>query len=235
MQNKEKLIEKIKPIEIYKPSDIIIRQIRELISSGVIKPGERLPAERELAERFGIGRGYIREALKKLEFYGIVKTLPQSGTVVANLGISLIEGLMNNIVTVEADNFPMLIETRRILEINTASLAALKATDDDIDALKDLLEKYREKAQKGENALSEDLLFHLKIADISKNSILKSLIMIITPEVQRQSQQLNTCKDDRPRYALAEHEAIFESIKSREPEKAAEAMAFHMGKTAARV
>ncbi|NJO68789.1 MAG: FadR family transcriptional regulator [Bacteroidetes bacterium] len=85
MQNKEKLIEKIKPIEFQKPSDIIIRQIRELISSGIIKPGDRLPAERELAERFGIGRGYIREALKKLEFYGIVKTLPQSGTMVANL------------------------------------------------------------------------------------------------------------------------------------------------------
>ncbi|NJO68790.1 MAG: FadR family transcriptional regulator [Bacteroidetes bacterium] len=142
---------------------------------------------------------------------------------------------MNNIVTVEADNFPMLIETRRILEINTASLAAQKANDRDIVELNSLLEKYREKAEKGENAMSEDLLFHLKIADISKNSILKSLIMIITPEVQRQSQELNTCKDDRPKYALAEHQAIFEAIKKREPEKAAEAMAFHMGKTVAPV
>jgi GntR family transcriptional repressor for pyruvate dehydrogenase complex len=58
-----------KEIEVEKPADLIIKQIRQLISSGRLKPGMRLPSERVLAERFGVGRGHIREALKKLEFY----------------------------------------------------------------------------------------------------------------------------------------------------------------------
>ena len=61
-------------LEFKKPSDLIISQIRRLITEGVLKPGDRLPPERELAERFAVGRGHVRDAIKKLEFYGILKT-----------------------------------------------------------------------------------------------------------------------------------------------------------------
>ena len=70
-------------IEVEKPVDKIIRQIRELISSGQLRPGDKLPSERQLSERFGLGRTNVRDAIHKLEFYGILKTLPQSGTFVA--------------------------------------------------------------------------------------------------------------------------------------------------------
>ena len=77
------ILTNISPVVVEKPADLIICQIKELITSGALKPGDKLPSERKLSEGFGVGRTYVRDAIKKLEFYGILQTLPQSGTVVA--------------------------------------------------------------------------------------------------------------------------------------------------------
>ena len=73
------MLDNFNKIKIESPVEIIIRQIRNLISSGQLKSGDRLPPERKLAEKLGVGRSHIRDAIRKLEFYGILKTLPQSG------------------------------------------------------------------------------------------------------------------------------------------------------------
>ena len=88
------MLESLNKIEVEHPDDLIIKQIRELISSGTIKPGEKLPPERKLAEHLGVSRGQIREAINKLQFYGIVKVQPQSGTIVTGIGIVALEGLI---------------------------------------------------------------------------------------------------------------------------------------------
>lgn len=75
------------------PVDKIRRRIRHLISTGQLSPGDQLPAERKLSERFGVSRGPVRDALQKLAFYGILKTMPQSGTVVAGMGIVALKTL----------------------------------------------------------------------------------------------------------------------------------------------
>ena len=84
------MLENFQKIIVEKPVDKIINQIRTLIISGELKPGDKLPPERRLAEKFGVSRGPVREAIQKLEFYGILKTQPQSGTLVAGIGLSLI-------------------------------------------------------------------------------------------------------------------------------------------------
>ncbi|RPJ73447.1 MAG: FadR family transcriptional regulator, partial [Alphaproteobacteria bacterium] len=84
--NEEVVINNFKKIVVTRPVDIIIDQIRELIVSGELKPGDKLPSERKLSEAFNIGRTHVRDAISKLEFYGILKTLPQSGTIVAGIG-----------------------------------------------------------------------------------------------------------------------------------------------------
>jgi len=68
------IIAQLSPIQLQKPADLIMRQIRTLLSSGALKAGDRLPPERELASQFGVGRGHVREALRKLEFYGVLQT-----------------------------------------------------------------------------------------------------------------------------------------------------------------
>jgi len=220
-------------IEVKKPSDYIIQQIRDLISSGVLNPGDRLPSERILAERFGVGRGHVREAIKKLEFYGILRTLPQSGTVVASLGVVALEGLIANVIGLEKDDWESLIETRALLEIHAARLTASRATDPEIEALRKLHDTFVDQVNRGVDGLDEDMLFHLKIAELSKNAVLRSLVGLITPDILAQSSRMNTCRDGRSGEALGEHGEIMAAIGRRDPEDAEAAMRRHMSRTMA--
>ena len=126
------ILNNLEEIKIEKPADVIIRQIRNLISSGQLNPGDRLPSERQLCDKFGVGRSHVRDALRKLEFYGILKTLPQSGTVVAGLGTTALEGLINDVLEMNEHDFHSFVETRVLLEMHSAQLAAERATPEDI-------------------------------------------------------------------------------------------------------
>ncbi|MEM7367418.1 MAG: FadR/GntR family transcriptional regulator [Bacteroidota bacterium] len=212
-----------------KPSDKIIDQIKALIKSGQLKPGDRLPPERKLVEKFGVGRGHVRDALKKLEFYGILKTLPQSGTVVAGLGVKALEGLINNVLQIESPDFYSLAETRILLEAQAARLAAERRTPQDIMRLSKTLEDYRAKVEAEDTGIEEDLMFHLNIAEASKNSVLRSLSMILFPDMVRYSREFNLCGDGRFRLALTEHETILRYIEDGDGESAASAMRDHLG------
>jgi len=225
------VIDHFSEIEVKKPSDFIIRQIRDLISSGVLNPGDRLPSERVLADRFGVGRGHVREAIKKLEFYGILKTLPQSGTVVASLGVVALEGLIANVIGLEKDDWKSLIETRALLEIHAARLTAARASDPEIEALRHLHDQFIQQVNRGMAGLDEDMLFHLKIAELSKNTVLRSLVGLITPDILSQSSRMKTCRDGRSGQALQEHEDIMDAIGHRDPEMAEKAMRRHMTRT----
>ena len=224
----EKFVNTFKEIIIEKPVDKIIQQIKELISSGKLKPGDKLPSERALSELLGVGRSHVRDAIRKLEFYGILKTLPQSGTVVAGLGITALEGLITDVLKMEGRDFHALVETRVLLETNSARLAALRRTDDDIVAIANSLNDYERAVSSGGDSVEYDLLFHLKIAEASKNPVLKSLMLIITPDIVTYFKNNNVCAGNRPVTALEEHYKILEYIEKKDSEKAAESMKEHL-------
>jgi len=183
--------------EIEKPVDKIINQIRNLITSGQLNPGDKLPPERKLAERLGVGRTQIRAAIAKLDFYGILKTMPQSGTVVAGIGMTALEGLIADVLKLEVSEFSDLVETRGLLETQAARMAAMRRTTDDIINMKNALDAYELKVREGVPAVEEDLLFHLKIAEAGRNAVLKSLMLIITPDIVKNFTKLEVCKDGR--------------------------------------
>ncbi len=213
-------------IEIEKPADIIIRQIRSLISSGKLKPGDRLPSERILTERFGIGRAYIREALKKLEFYGILKTQPHRGTIVASLGVKALEGLIANILDLHPRDFKSLMEVRSLLEVQAARLAALRASKEEIKGLIQTQEDFRQSVENGNSGLEEDHMFHLKIAECSGNPVLRSLIGLITPDIIAMTRKNEP--DRCFQRTLEEHEKVLKEIMDRKPDGAADTMLQHM-------
>lgn len=221
------MLENFRTITLDTPVDIIIRQIRSLITSGQLKPGDRLPSERLLADRFQLGRSYVRDAIRKLEFYGILKTVPQSGTVVAGLGIIALEGLIADVLKIEETDFPALIETRVLLEKQAAYFAAQRRTRDDIVAMQSALYDYRIKLATGLPAVEEDLLFHLKIAEASKNAVLKSLMLVMTADVINSFISHNVCKDEYAK-PLAEHEYILECIIDQDADGALKAMDGHL-------
>ena len=222
------MLENFSEIKVETLVDKIIRQIRSLITSGQLNAGDKLPSERQLAEKFGIGRSYVRDAIRKLEFYGIVKTMPQSGTVVAGLGITALEGLITDVLEIEDTDFASLVETRVLLEIKSAMLAAERRTPDDIIALEKALKAYETKLEQDDQAIEEDLLFHLKIAEAGKNKVLKSLMLIIIPDIIKSYATLKVCNNDTVTKTIDEHRQILNYIIKQDTEAVQKAMQLHL-------
>ena len=199
--------------------DSIILKIRDLINVKNLEPGEKLPSERMLSERFEVTRGNIREAIQKLEFYGILNSIPQSGTFVANIGVTAMNGKIDDILRLE--------ETRILLELKTARLAALRRTEEDLVLMKNALDAYAEKVLKGEDAVQEDLLFHLAIAKASGNSTMNTFMLIITPEIITNFEKYHVCDDDQSHKGIQEHTDIYNAIVDQNPKSAKEKMKIH--------
>jgi GntR family transcriptional repressor for pyruvate dehydrogenase complex len=222
------VIEKLKEVRLRTPSEVIIKQLQGLISDGTLKPGDRLPSERELAGRFRVGRGHVREALQRLEFYGILKTYPNAGTIVASLGAKALDGLISNILALDRNDLQSLLETRALLEIHSAWLAAQRATDDEIAVLGKLHEEFQLQVEAGRVGLEEDITFHLKIVECSRNSVLRSLISLISTEIIDVAQRYRTFRDGRVNQSLEQHATVLQYLRQRDPDRAASAMAAHM-------
>jgi len=116
----------------YKTQNLIISKIKDLIIYKNLEPGDKLPSERVLAEKFGVSRRNLKQAIAKLEFYELVKSIPQSGTILANIGQIALIGILENILELKEDDFESLVETRIWLELKTAELAAERRTKKDL-------------------------------------------------------------------------------------------------------
>ncbi len=223
-----KVFENIAAIQIESPVNKIISQIKALISSGQLKPGDRLPAERVLAERFGVGRGYIREAILKLEFYGLLKTSPQSGTYVAGFSLKILDSIFSDIINFNKDNYASLIEARYYTEQTAVRLAAERRTEADIVELTNALDEYDAKINSGILAIEEDMLFHIKLAAASKNSVLESMLIILVPDLIKVKNMVDgdVCRDKD--FTIAQHRKILKCIVKQNAEGAVNAMKEHL-------
>jgi GntR family transcriptional repressor for pyruvate dehydrogenase complex len=214
-------------IGVVRPSELILRQLKELVSNGTLRPGDRLPAERELAAQFGVGRSHVRDALRRLEFYGVLRTHPQSGTVVAERGVEALSGVIRDVLEFDGEDIAALLETRVILEAQTARLAAMRASAEERRQIARAHDLFRTKAAAGDPALHEDLAFHLAIAGAARNTVLASLVHLVAPDIMRHHGENKTCNKPRLLEVVKEHQAICDAIVAREPDKAEIAMTEH--------
>jgi GntR family transcriptional repressor for pyruvate dehydrogenase complex len=222
------IIQSIKSIEFESPTDKIIQQLKQLITTGQLKPGDRLPAERVLAERLGVGRSYVREAIRKLEFFGLLKTSPQSGTYVSGYSIKMIEGVLTDIINFNKDDFSALIEARYYMEINAARLAAMRRTDEDLELLRAAVADYDNKVNSNQDAVQEDMFIHLRIANATRNSVFESMLLMLLPDIIKNIIENKVCGDNRGVQAMAEHHEILQAIADRDADAAGAAMAAHL-------
>jgi len=222
------MLDSLTKIKVQNPVELIISQIRDLINSGAVKPGEKLPPERKLAEHLGVSRGQVREAINKLQLYGIVKVQAQRGTTVTGIGIVALEGLIANILQLENPDFKSLVDTRILLEKEAARLAAIHRTADDLTELNEALMSFKKKLIEEGEAIEEDLLFHIKIAEASKNTVLKSLMMIIIPDIVKSFIQYKVCNAITNQQTIKEHQKILTMISTQNAEGAVSAMAEHL-------
>jgi len=205
----------------------IISKIRDLINFKNLEPGDKLPSERMLSDKFEVSRSNVRDAIQKLEFYGLLKSIPQSGTFVANIGVIAMNGMIEDILRLEKPDFKSLVETRILLELKTVKLAALRRTDDDLKHMEQTLNAYSKKVINNENAVQEDLLFHLAIAKASGNSTMNTFMLTITPEIITNFAKYHVCDDNQAYIGIKEHEEIYEAIKLKNPKLAKEKMKIH--------
>lgn len=206
---------------------LIIKGIREYINFKNLEPGDKLPSERMLSEKFEVSRNNVRETIQKLEFYGLLKSRPQSGTFVANIGIIALNGMIDDILNLEEPSFKSLVETRILLELKTVRLAALRRTEEDLERIKKALEAYKEKVLNGEDALEEDLLFHLAIAKASGNSTMNTFMLTITPEIITNFEKHHVCDKGLAQEGIKEHFEIYNAILEQNPQVAKEKMKIH--------
>ncbi len=205
----------------------VISNIKELINFKNLEPGDKLPSERMLSDKFEVSRGVVREALQKLEFYGLLKSKPQSGTFIANIGVIAMNGMIDDILRLEDQDFKSLVETRILLELKTSRLAATRRTDEDLILMKSALTAYSEKVLNGEDAVQEDLLFHLAIAKASGNSTMNNFMLMITPEIITNFETYHVCDKGLAQQGIKEHKAIYDAIEQQNPQLAKQKMKEH--------
>jgi len=228
------VLDRLSAVEIEQPSDIILRQIKALIDGGTLKPGDRLPSERSLAQRFNVGRTPVREALRRLEFYGILRTRPQSGTTVENIAPNGLAGLISNVISLAEPTLNSTIEARRLIEVEATRLAALRADAEALTAVRDAQRLHAEAAASGKPAVEEDVLFHLAIARICGNEILHSLTSVLAPGISQLAHDRGSCLAGRALAAAEEHATVVRALERQDAEAAAHAMHRHLTMTLAR-
>lgn len=227
-----RVIDGLKQIDTTAPVDRIIQQVRTMLHEGVLKPGDRLPSEKRIEEQTGIKRGDISRAFRYLESYGILKTVPQSGTYVNAIGFDALQGLMSNIITLESHHLESLMEVRYVLDAYAVELACRNASDEELEELVQVHDDVSQKIESERVSFDEDLVFHLKIAELSKNPALKSFISLLT------SQAISLFKEvehtigrekvtERLRNAKHEHQRILDAILQRDELKARKAITEH--------
>ncbi|MBK3745745.1 FadR family transcriptional regulator [Paraburkholderia aspalathi] len=229
-----KLLKQLQKVEVTTSSDQIIQQLRTLIAQGVIKPGERLPSERSLAEEFGVGRSAVREALRKLEFFGILRTRPQSGTTVEDMSTTGLSGLITNVLALADPDPSDMVEARRVLEVQIARIAAERADPAGLIAIRTAHENHAAATLNGEASIESDVLFHLSIAEATRNEVLHSMVTVFAPRIIVSAKESRTCEDGRALKALEEHAAILDAIERGDPDAAEDAMHRHLVMTRSR-
>jgi GntR family transcriptional repressor for pyruvate dehydrogenase complex len=225
--------EAMRPVHRGSLSDEIVEQIIDLISRGVLKPGERLPSEKELCLRFGVGRTTIREALRSLTVMGILDGRVGEGTFVSKdnrkyLAKSLQWGLL-----IDRKNVQDLVETRLMLESQTAHAAAARATAENLQEIEEALEGMRQTLDRPQEYLQHDLRFHLAIAQATQNRILYNLLSMTRGYLQTwisESLSKPSLRKTRVRAksSVREHEKILQALRKHRPEDARQAMKDHI-------
>jgi len=217
----------IKPIERSTLPDKIIEQIKNTIIEGRLQPGDKLPSERELAERFSVGRTTVREALKALSYAGIIKKVREGTIVNRNISNFFIDSLTQMLILKHLD-FEDLFETRKILEVKLAGLAAQRATIEDIEMIGNILKEMSEKANLNPyEFITEDIKFHETIAETAQNRVLYEIFIAVRLLLRKAQEEVIKYPGIMKR-SLKYHQQIFEAIKKQNVSKAKRAMFDHL-------
>jgi GntR family transcriptional regulator, transcriptional repressor for pyruvate dehydrogenase complex len=221
----------IQPIKKTRIPEEVADRIRVLILDGSFPPGQPLPAERVLAERFGVSRGSIRDALRILEMIGLLEARHGQGTFPRELTVERLVAPLASVMNYRHDLRDELLDVRRMFEPAVARFAALRATEEDFEDLQRLVDAQREKLKTGRSAIVEDSAFHATLARSTRNRVVVS-IMAILNDLLVESRARSLRQKGRPARSVDGHEAVVAALRRRDPDAAAQAMNKHIDEIA---
>jgi GntR family transcriptional repressor for pyruvate dehydrogenase complex len=206
----------------------IVQQIEELILGGVLKPGDQLPAERDLAQRFGVSRTAVREAVKCLREKGLLEAFSGKGTFVTNSTSQAIRQSLDLMTRIgQLEGLTHLVELRQILEPEIAGLAATRMDDQLLTTMREAVATMDNNLQDPDAYIEADLDFHLAMAEAAGNPLVLSLLDSIVGLLREQRLRIFRV-DGGPERGQFHHKRILEAIERRSSEAARELMRAHL-------
>lgn len=202
----------------------IVAQLREYVSASGLKTGDKLPSERELAEKMGVSRASIKQAIVVLEVQGLVEIRHGGGTYLRqdSLSIEPIATLVER-----RRRLPDVLDAREAMETKLAELAALRRSDADMAEIEAALETMRAEIEDGALGENGDRLFHLAVTDAAHSELLAEF-MRETAEQIAESRHESLQQPGRPHRSLAQHTRIAEAIRAQDATAAISAMRAHL-------
>lgn len=224
------------PVSVDRVSQVIVDQIKVLIRDGQLLPGDRLPSERELCQRFGVSRVTVREALRVLEASGLVaiKVGAHGGAFLTTpsaerLGAGLAD--LMNLAPLTAAN---VTEARIIVELGILGLAVARATEDDIAELLAMVDEAEQALAEGKYTSEMSAAFHVKVGECTHNPAIEMLLQSFHGPMRMSLEESHVAAPMGQR-GVAEHRELTEAIRRRDPEAARAIMTTHLDRTAQRV
>ena len=210
-------------------TDDAISTIKAMIVSGELKPGQRLPPEKELSETLGLSRNSLREAVKSLEIIRVLDVRRGDGTYVTSLEPRLLLEAMAFVVDLHQDqSIVEIFDVRRVLEPHAAALAATRITDEELERLRVSIDAVS-LTTSVEDLVTHDLEFHRLISEAGGNGYLASLLDSMSGETIRARIWRGITQEGSSARTLAEHAAILQALQNRDPEMARAALTLHIG------
>lgn len=206
----------------------IVEQVEQSILKGQLKPGDQLPAERDLAQSFGVSRTAVREAVKTLREKGLVEAYTGRGTFVTNGTSNAIRQSLDLMFRVSQQEGSIhLAELRQVLEPEIAALAASRIEDQLLATMREAVTAMDRSLQDPDSYIEADLDFHLAMAEAVGNPLILSLLDSIVGLLREQRSRIFSV-DGGPERGQFHHKRILQAIERRDPDSARDAMRAHL-------
>lgn len=213
-------------IRLHTVPEKIVQEIKSLISEGQLKPGEKLPPERTLADLFGVARSSLREAINILETLGFVEIKKRKGIFIRTVSSPTLSDPLRQILEEDKDTFYKIYELRKDIESASAYIAAKLRTKTDLTRIKTFLNRMEKDTRRSQASLYDDLEFHIAIAQATHNfirvHILKNIFDLSDDFIDFVRQRFNIAM------VFAQHEKIFQAIQKKDQEGARALMNEHL-------
>ncbi|HEY6214800.1 MAG TPA: FadR/GntR family transcriptional regulator [Vicinamibacterales bacterium] len=221
----------IVPLKKTRLAEEIADRIRALMLDGSYPAGRPLPGERDLARRFGVSRGSVRDAIRVLETVGLLETRHGQGTFPRALDLDRLVVPLASVLTQSHDLQDELLDVRRMFEPAVARAAALRATSDDVVDLDRIVEAQRKKVKGGRSTIVEDTAFHAALARATRNRVVEQLMETLNALLV-ESRAMTLRQKGRPERSMRGHEAVVEAVRRGDGDAAARAMHAHIDEIA---